>query len=308
MSSLLPMPDDEREIRDHLDAAGWVRVMRHLAERHGLSAHEPTPYASGSDAVWRVGDCVIKLSTPEWAQQIAREASALEHVEGRLGIDTPRLIAHGALEGWPYVISSRLQSEPLAAHWGELDAHARRGLARELGELTRALHALPAPAWEDGFDAFWARCRTNVAARHHEAVNPPELEARIDPLLAELGELDDGERVFAHTELLDHHLYLRREGEGVRLAGLIDFADAMLAPRAYDFPAVAEFVLRGERGLWGAFVEGYGGGAAALDPLHLFGWSLSHRYGRLRRALEAVGEPRPQSLEELAVRLYGSAD
>ena len=104
-------------------------------------------------------------------------------------------------------------------------------------------------------------------------------------------------------------LFVEERDGAWQLSGLIDFADGRVGPAEYDFPAVVEFVLRGERGLLPAFLLGYGGygDCDRRDPVRsaerLLAWGLCHRYGRLRRMLSAVsGEAR--DLGQLAERLY----
>lgn len=305
-----PPLNDDLEIRDHQPLEGWRDAMLDIQARHALGTASPIPVESGSDAVWCIGDVVVKLTTPTWRHQINREAAALRFVRGKLPVAMPEVVATGDLQGWPYIVMSKLNALPVADVWHTLNHSARLRLAAELGDLVQALHKLAPPNWGDEWTEFWAQCTTEVAARHHEEENPPHLEETIHPYINACGELDSGHRVLLHTELLDQHIYVKVENGLARLAGLIDFADSRVGPPEYDFAAPAEFIFKGEQGLLRAFLEGYGESPASLSQQHsrrMLAWALCHRYGRLSRSLRAIGDPRPADLNELADRLYGLA-
>jgi hygromycin-B 7''-O-kinase len=299
----VPPPRRNIKVRDHLPLREWVAPLREICARHALDARALEPFASGSDVVWCAGDVVIKLSTPAWSAQMESERRALAHAAGRLSVATPRLLCHGELAGWPYIVMSRVAGAPLADVWPGLDARDRRRLARELGALLRELHAL-GPCTPDDWPAFWSRCRTDLARRHAEPDAPPELVRAIEPFLAAQAELDGPERLFLHTEYLDQHVLVDDARGRWEPVAVIDFADTQTGPPWYDFAAPVEFVFRGERGLLRAFLGGYGVDPDGTDPERMLAWALAHRLGRLARMLEAVAPAAPRDLRALARLLY----
>lgn len=89
---------------------------------------------------------------------------------------------------------------------------------------------------------------------------------------------------------------------------MIDFADARVGHPDYEWPAAVEFVFRGAPGCLRALLEGYGWSGDVIDGMdvrRLAVWSLWHRFGRLKRAVDAVGEPVPMGWGEWAGRSYG---
>ena len=315
MSAFPPTLELGRELRDHLPHSDWRAAVQRIAERHGLGAAGAHPFASGSDVVWPAGDAVVKLTDPAWRWQIEAEARALEHVAGRLPVRTPRPIALGELEGWPYVVLERVPGRALAEVWPELGTDARRDLARDLGQLVRALHDLPLDGLPDDWDGFFGVCLAGLPERLRAPGVPDALVDGVPAWLDAHGLRDElGQRgrprVFLHTELLDQHvLDERRSGRWVP-AAMIDFADHRVGPFEYELPALVEFVFRGERGLLGTFLRAYGLPEDGLDAAYgerLLAWGLAHRYGSLRRMLGCLGgdggEP-VAGLGELAARLY----
>ncbi|MEZ4436336.1 MAG: aminoglycoside 3'-phosphotransferase/choline kinase family protein [bacterium] len=279
-------------------------AMEEICERHGLPTRGLALFASGSDVVFGGDGFVIKLSTPMWAGQMANERRVLERVEGALPVETPRVLASGALEGWPYLVMHRLEGmRSLASVWGELDGRGRRRVAGDLGGVVAALHALPvsdedAAAW----GAWLAARKASVVERFAAAV--PAGWAPVEDFVGGV-EARDAALGWLHTELLGEHVLVGGDG---RVAGMIDFADARVGHPDYDWPGAVEFVFKGEPGCLRALLEGYGlsgGVLAALDPRRLAVWSLWHRYGHLKRAIDAAGAPVPAGWGEWVERLYG---
>ncbi len=294
------------ELRALLPEAGWRVAVGEVAARHGLAMEGAAPFASGSDVVWGLGGAVVKLTAPAWDWQIEAEAHWLGQVAGRLPVATPAVLARGELAGWPYVVMTRLPGRALGEAWPSLSRAERLRLAADLGETTRALHDLEVAGDAVGWDAFWATCRADVAARHARAGAPAHLVEAI-PAFLERHDLATGPRVPLHTELLDQHVLVEERGGRLELSGLIDFADARLGPAEYEFAAPVEFVLRGEPGLLRAYLEAYGEPPSTLGPdrpARMLAWALSHRYGNLPRMLDAVAPAVPADLGQLAGLLY----
>src|SRR5688500_16473183 len=60
----------------------------------------------GSHIVWLDPPrAVIKLHCPFYPDAPVEQA-VLRFMAGRLSVETPRLIGHGAIEGWPYTVAT----------------------------------------------------------------------------------------------------------------------------------------------------------------------------------------------------------
>jgi hygromycin-B 7''-O-kinase len=275
--------------------------------KHGLATSELEPYARGETVVWRAGEHVVKLTAPDCHYQIEAEVGCLSAVQGKLSVTTPRLVTHGSLAGWPYVILERIGGRPLEELWTGLDHAEHLRLAQDLARVCRELHALPHTGFPADWRAFWASCRRDVAKRHALLGGPPALLDCIDAFVERLPNVAEHALVPLHTELLDQHLYVEERAGRLELCGLIDFADARLGPALYEHSAIVEFLFKGERGLFRAFSQSYGVPAARLTPEHaqtMLAWHLCHRFGSLARLLSAIAPAEPASLEELAQIVY----
>lgn len=102
---LLPDPADLERLQG--EAAPWLPAMRVVRERHGGGDIAPT--GLGSNVLLALGDDhLVKLFPPAGAPEHTAERAALEAVHGRLGVATPEVLAHGEVEGWPYLVIPRL--------------------------------------------------------------------------------------------------------------------------------------------------------------------------------------------------------
>ncbi len=309
-----------QSIRASAPQEHWRSAVEEILARAGLPCEEPTPFASGSDVVWGAGDSVVKLTTPRWRTQMEWEVRVLQHVQGSLPVATPNWLGQGELDGWPYLVMQRVPGIAIGTVWPQLSVDERSDLAREIGAVTRALHDLPAPSGAEPWGPFWRRCQAQAPAALDRGLRHP-LADRVEAFLAEVGPLAEGPPALLHTELLDQHLLVeRRPAPGApgtrdddsrtawRLSALIDFADARVGAAPYDLPALAEFLFRDQPQHWDPFFAGYAWAerqGSRPTPLACLAWGLQHQFTSLTRAVEAAGDPEPNSLEELAQRLYG---
>ncbi|GGZ63237.1 hypothetical protein GCM10010387_65810 [Streptomyces inusitatus] len=115
-----------------------------LCARLGFAGARLTRFPEGTQPVYAVGGAqVLKLFPKASASDAVTETRVLEHLRGRLPVPTPSVTASGAyVNGWRYVLMSRLPGTGLAALWERLPAVDRERITTEAGETLAALHAL----------------------------------------------------------------------------------------------------------------------------------------------------------------------
>src|SRR5260221_12940791 len=107
---LPPVPDVAAWRILRRDAATQRPAFEAIATRHGLAASELSRFDKGTHFVWATRRNVINLFVPLWAEDASLETTLLEMVAGTV-LPVPRLEAQGEINGWPYVVMSRVHGE-----------------------------------------------------------------------------------------------------------------------------------------------------------------------------------------------------
>jgi len=279
------------------DVAAW-RVLRRdvslqrpafeaIAARHGLAAGELSFVDQGTHLVWATRRSVIKLFVPLWAEDATLETTLLEMVGGT-ALPVPQLEAQGELEGWRYVVMSRVPGERLGVAWGALDDRGRSRLAAHLGESMAALASLPRGPLEDRAvtqDALLAERLDRVLQDQSERGGGEALELELRRFLSGLPPLVPAEEVVLHADLTDDNVLV----SGDRVTGIIDFADAFVGPWTYELAAPACFVTQGHPAHRDAMVRGRGVEPTPELMAAIRAWAILHRYGHVARMMEQAG-------------------
>lgn len=309
LPSICDKPEYFRVLRD---AETWRPALRVIAERHGLASAALRLSATGTQVIHLGEREVVKLYAPWWPDDFLAERRMLEHVAGRLPIATPRVLAEGQLEGWPYLVITRLEGQVLDPLWATLAPAEQRRLLAQIGELAAGLHALPLPPSDGDPAARWAEFivqrKQKLAEKHAADGLPSEWIAAIERSVAGLPALEDwaDEVACLHTDMHAGNLAVRRAGDGFELSGLFDFGDAMLGAPEHELIAPAAFMAVTVPGGLRALLRGRGDAEPERDPelaTRLTGHLLLQRYCSLPYLLARL-EPRPSTLDELLARLW----
>lgn len=242
-------------LQEHLarlgDVGFWRPYLTLILERHHLADAGREPVAGGN-ATWPTflcGDVVVKLfgCFRSWRTSHAAERAALGLIATDPEIAAPRLLGSGRLcdddaAPWPYLITSRMAGVP---SWrAALSAGQRRALAEQLGRQVKRVHALdPSGIATEG---DWPIHDVAGAVAHSSL--PAHLVAQVDGFLARLGPFD---RVFVHGDLCASHALV----EHGRLAGIIDWGDAMATDRHYELAQLYRDMFGCDKALFAAFLE-----------------------------------------------------
>jgi hygromycin-B 7''-O-kinase len=276
--------------------------VRSLLAHLGADA-SPVRYPTGSLPVYAVGDMVLKLFPPVYLDEMGVEEGVLRAVHGRLPTPTPAVHRAGEHDGWGYVLMDRLAGRNLET----LDD----SIADQLGATMAALHTVPPPVIEDWWPQDWAEFvsdqRAGCAGRHRALGLSDTWAAQIPGFLDSV-DLDAGEPVLLHTEIMRQHLLVDETG---RLSGLFDFEPAMRGSREYEFAGVGAFVSEGDARFLRRTLLAYGYTADELDAKlrrRLLAWLLLHYYSNLPAYLQRLPAPAEPTLESLADRWFATDD
>lgn len=225
----------------------------------------------------------LKISPPFWRDAFDAEVRVTEAVQGRLPAPVPAIVEAGEIGEWRYLISSHVPGTPISEVLPSLDEQNLERIATELGQFVRAFHAVAVPGFERPFGP-WRRYleeRLAGACELHlsRGVDPKRVEqitAFLSTSAAALRAL--GPPVLIHADLTDDHVMLVEHAGRWRLSGILDLADAMMAPAELDLvPPILELFC-GRRSLQRRLVEESGARIGSPFSVAFMAIALQHRF------------------------------
>lgn len=239
-----------------MEREGWIDLAVAACDDAGI-AHGPIDVLmtwdqtfSDSDAyrhsaVFRIGDhrC-LKLYSPTSERRFHVERSVLQTlVNYSRAIPAPRVIAARARSHLPpYLIMTELSGSTLQASWETLTRSELLAIAREIGTITAAIHGLPQAdlaAVERQFGGRHAYATLMQAERVAQIaattqLSPRQRDAVLDYVFGEAQAFLEEPPNVTHSDFSHAHIYIAREPSAVQVAGVLDWAEAMLGPPEWD--------------------------------------------------------------------------
>jgi hygromycin-B 7''-O-kinase len=224
-----------------------------VADRHRL-ARPLVRKVEGSNLVFRAGDGPwLKISPPYWRDAFDAEIRVSGAVQGRLPAPIPAIIASGELEDWRYLVSSHVPGVQIQSVSPSLSEDELEQIAGDLGQVMAAFHAVAVPGFEREFgpwsrylDKQLADARAVHVSRH---VDPARADQIADFLADQAQALHAlGPPLLIHADLTAEHAMLAETGGRWRLSGVLDLADAMIAPAELELVNPFVELFRGRRG------------------------------------------------------------
>lgn len=248
----------------------WQQIAAEICERHRLSYDTLQLAPQGENIVFLVDDrFVIKIFLP-LRDGFAREKAALEFADGKFGIDVPKIICTGEINGASYIVMTRLAGVPAKDVWASLETSERIEIISRLGAALKSLHSFAAPLSEPSLNRDWRGFIERQAQRSVErqracGANPEWLESLPGYIAARFELLREDELVMLHGDVHFGNLLLSQQSGRWQISGLFDFGDSMCGFHEYDFVAPGVLMVQGERELQRALLSAYGYRETQLD-------------------------------------------
>jgi hygromycin-B 7''-O-kinase len=221
-----------------------------VCARHSL----PQPLTrkmEGSNLIFRIDDGRwLKITPPFFGDSFDAELQVTRGVAGMMPIPVPTILETGNLDAWRYSISTNVpgvQIQSVASDLTEVDFET---VALELGQFMACFHKVRIPGFDRHFGPWSDYLERNVrdARRIHSTRgNSPDWVNQIAELLErqhdKLRQL--GPPVLIHADLTPEHVMLHQVNGRWHLSGVLDLADAMLAPAELDLTVPLMDIFRG---------------------------------------------------------------
>jgi serine/threonine protein kinase len=216
-------------------AAAFKPLIRRIYERHGLPLAEVERLTPGTNAVFKLGETVIKIYAPKESgnPQDMRELLAMSRAE-KAGVGVPGVLASGTVHDkydFDYLVMEFARGREAGEILPNMGREERAGFCKELRKKLRALNV-----------------QTEVGNNPDELIRTIEENRRWDGFPPSLRReiiswargLDRNEWVFVHGDLTGENLLIEKGGQ----IKIIDFGDCQLAPHYYEWPPIVAELFR----------------------------------------------------------------
>lgn len=136
----LPVITESTDYEIYFNHEMWQQAAAIICARHNLAYTSMQRSLQGENIIFFIDQLfVIKIFAP-FRQSYLREKASLEFVNGKLGIETPAILHMGEIEGWSYLVMTRLPGFPAREVWSKVNEHARIEIISHLATALKNLH------------------------------------------------------------------------------------------------------------------------------------------------------------------------
>lgn len=232
-----------------MDDDGWIDLALATCTHAGIKHRTIEIIATWDqyacdNAVYRLdAQRYLKIFGPTAKRQFHIERSILRTLESYHTVPAPRIVVEGEpVQDPPYLVLSEVPGSTAEDVWENLPRSEQLAIARQLGEITAAIHRLPEQelaAVEQHFGGWHNHVKAEQARRiplieNTENLTRKQRDEMTRFMKVEAKELLDNSLKITHGELAHNHVYLSQVSGTWRVTGLIDWADAMLGPPVLD--------------------------------------------------------------------------
>lgn len=267
----LPVIVDAAGYASHFHDGVWQQAAAVVCARHNLSYQSLRRSLQGENIIFFVDQTlVIKIFSP-FRESYLREKAALDFADGKLGIETPKILHTGEIEGWSYLVMTQLTGRPAKEIWPELEIREQFEIVSRLGVALKRLHELAAPLSKPALNRDWnsfieKQAKTCVERQRACHANPEWLESLptyVDSRRALLPKVF--RPVLLHGDVHLGNLLFDLENNHWEIKGLFDFGDSFCGFYEYEFVAPGVLMIQGKRELQRKFLFAYGYEESQLD-------------------------------------------
>ena len=289
------------------DVSLWRPVVDAICASEGISYQTIERPRSNTNAVF-ILDCrlVVKIYSPFWSEHDI-EPKLIEVLTSEGAVPVPKIVASGRYEDrvtWRYLVIEHSPGLTLESLRPKLSHEELMSIAAQVGAATRSLHQTDIDKLE-GADAGEA-WDDLVHRRRREAL--PDLVERglitsgvAEALAAILDDVIDKSkprsRMVVHGDLESDHILLTRLNGEWRVSSIIDFGDARVGVKDYEWMPLWLGLFDRNVEEMRAFIKSYDRTLLADQalPRRLIAWTLLHDFGTdaISELLQRTNTPTP---------------
>lgn len=305
---------NREDYRRHFQDSGWRQIAEIICQRHRLSFDKLERIAEGGNVLFAVDDkFIIKIFAPFFHNEYARERAGLEFAAGRIDIKIPEIVYDGDVEGWSYLVLTKLHGHASREVWFGLEQKDKLRIVSNLAAALSELHEHPAP-FEPALNLDWHsfikhQAATVVERQREREASAEWLESLPSYIAARIHLLPhDFRPVMLHGDAHAGNLLLTEESGRWEIGGLIDFGDAFCGFHEYEFLAPGVLMMQGNAELQLEFLRAYGYRESDLNSdlrARLMLLTVLHEWSDLRKyALRLAPEAVNFTLEQLETSIW----
>ena len=305
------------------DAPLWTPMIDLICAREGIGYRSIEIPRSNTNAVFILDRrAVLKIYSPFW-QEFGFERRLIEVLGNGGDVPVPRSLASGHIHdrtAWDYLIVEFCEGRTLRSLIQESCLVDVQSIVAEIGVLVRKLHdtdvrLVSDVATGERWDALVARRRGSVLTELIERrLIAPDLSEALGRILDDaIAEAESADPVIVHGDLESDHLLIDRTEGGWSVNAMIDFGDARIGVRDYEWMPLWLGLFDRDIVAMRAFLKAYDP-ELARDPLwghRVAAWTLLHDFGTdaVAELFENSGVSAPvESLEDLRGLLWPGLD
>ncbi len=294
-------------------------LARQICRRHGIDSDKPLVYRRESNPVYLIDESwVVKTFTAQAEREFAVEKTLLRQLTLDSTLPAPHWLADGSIDGADYILMTQVPGQPLGKVWPSIPSAQHPRLAQKIGHLLRCLHQTdpePLRQVEQRHGGWTDFCRQHGPQFRRDLETMKFLSGPLRRQIAtfldtEAAAYIDTGSALVHADIGPGHIYLDETENGWRVSGLIDFADAMLAPAEYEWTDGLLYLFPEDPALRWAVLAGYyadGGRPDNLERRCLANLMYSYAGARwIKEWHQREGKPALRTLQNLQELLFPS--
>ena len=295
--------------RVYNDASVWRGLIDAICAREGIGYRQMHPASANTNAVFVLDRAfALKIYSPFW-DEFDFERTLLDALQSQAEVPTPEIAGHGHIAdaggvSWAYLITRYCPARPYSEMRHELADEDALSLAAQLGRMVCALHMLDASQYANtATERAWTdlvaeRRRAAIDELVQAGVLATTIVSTLESLLDQAIETDRREsRVVVHGDLGPDHVLCAPAGNGWEIEALIDFGDAKIGQREYEWMPLWLGFCKRDASLARELLNAYDPDLINNPdfPKRTIAWTLLHDFGSdaLKQLWHERGQPAP---------------